>query len=296
MPPYKAYVGNLPSGIIQGDINRIFPDLTIKNVRLVMDRETDKFKGFCYVEFEYLEDLVRAIEMNGALNVDGQFVKIDVAEEKRNDRLQCLLYLSPKLKGLCYVEFEYLEDLVLAIEMNGALNVDGQFVKIDVAEEKRNDRLLYVGKFKFKGFCYVEFEYLEDLVRAIEMNGALNVDGQFVKIDVAEEKRNDRRLQNLSSKFKDLCYVEFEYLEDLVRAIEMNGALNVDGQFVKIDVAEEKRNDRRILYISSKLQYLCYVEFEYLEDLVRAIEMNGALNVDGQFVKIDVAEEKRNDR
>ncbi|KAJ8713024.1 hypothetical protein PYW08_008328 [Mythimna loreyi] len=85
-PPYKAYVGNLPSGIIQGDINRIFPDLAIKNVRLVMDRETDKFKGFCYVEFEYLEDLIKAIEMNGALNVDGQFIKIDVAEEKRNDR------------------------------------------------------------------------------------------------------------------------------------------------------------------------------------------------------------------
>ncbi|KAI5634076.1 eukaryotic translation initiation factor 4H isoform X1 [Phthorimaea operculella] len=80
------------------------------------------------------------------------------------------------------------------------------------------------------------------------MNGALNVDGQFVKIDVAEEKRNDRgfrRLLNVSSKFKGFCYVEFEYLEDLVRAIEMNGALNVDGQFVKIDVAEEKRNDRR---------------------------------------------------
>ncbi|XP_075984229.1 eukaryotic translation initiation factor 4H-like isoform X3 [Anticarsia gemmatalis] len=85
-PPYKAYVGNLPSGIIQGDINRIFPDLAIKNVRLVMDKETDKFKGFCYVEFEYLEDLIKAIEMNGALNVDGQFIKIDVAEEKRSDR------------------------------------------------------------------------------------------------------------------------------------------------------------------------------------------------------------------
>ncbi|XP_045454370.1 eukaryotic translation initiation factor 4H [Melitaea cinxia] len=85
-PPYKAYVGNLPSGIIQGDMNRIFPDLAIKNVRLVMDKETDKFKGFCYVEFEYLEDLIKAIEMNGSLSVDGKFVKIDVAEDKRSDR------------------------------------------------------------------------------------------------------------------------------------------------------------------------------------------------------------------
>ncbi|KPJ05255.1 Eukaryotic translation initiation factor 4H [Papilio xuthus] len=85
-PPYKAYVGNLPSGLIQGDINRIFPELSIKNVRLVMDKETDKFKGFCYVEFEDLDDLVKAIEMNGVLIVDGNVVKIDVAEEKRSDR------------------------------------------------------------------------------------------------------------------------------------------------------------------------------------------------------------------
>lgn len=51
-----------------------------------MDKETDKFKGYCYVEFEYLEDLVKAIEMSGILDVDGNIIKIDVAEEKRNDR------------------------------------------------------------------------------------------------------------------------------------------------------------------------------------------------------------------
>lgn len=51
-----------------------------------MDRETDKFKGFCYVEFEHLDDLIKAIEMNGIINVEGAFIKIDVAEEKRNDR------------------------------------------------------------------------------------------------------------------------------------------------------------------------------------------------------------------
>lgn len=85
-PPYKAYVGNLPSRTIQGDLNRIFPDLSIKNVRLVMDKETDKFKGFCYVEFEFLDDLIKAIEMSGLLFVDGNYVKVDVAEEKRSDR------------------------------------------------------------------------------------------------------------------------------------------------------------------------------------------------------------------
>ncbi|CAG9770687.1 unnamed protein product [Ceutorhynchus assimilis] len=85
-PPYTAYVGNLPSGVVQGDVNRIFVDLHVKNIRLVMDKETDRFKGFCYVEFDSLQDLEAAINMNGEVDVDGNLLKIDVAEGKRNDR------------------------------------------------------------------------------------------------------------------------------------------------------------------------------------------------------------------
>lgn len=85
-PPFTAYVGNLPNGFIQGDVDKIFPNQTIKNIRLVMDKETDKFKGFCYVEFDTLQDLEEAVALNGLIDVEGTTIKIDVAEGKRNER------------------------------------------------------------------------------------------------------------------------------------------------------------------------------------------------------------------
>ncbi|XP_012144423.1 eukaryotic translation initiation factor 4H1 isoform X4 [Megachile rotundata] len=85
-PPYTAYVGNLPNGVVQGDVDKIFEKLNVKGIRLVKDKETDKFKGFCYVEFEDLADLEMALDMDGAVEVDKSLIKIDVAEGKRNDR------------------------------------------------------------------------------------------------------------------------------------------------------------------------------------------------------------------
>lgn len=50
------------------------------------DRETDKFKGYCYVEFETRNDLLKVMELDGILYLENVLVRIDVAEGKRNDK------------------------------------------------------------------------------------------------------------------------------------------------------------------------------------------------------------------
>ncbi|XP_034489508.1 eukaryotic translation initiation factor 4H isoform X4 [Drosophila innubila] len=87
-PPFIAYVGNLPQGLVQGDVTKIFKDFEVKNVRLVKDRETDMFKGFCYVEFETLDNLERALECDGRIKLDDLSapLRIDIADRKKNER------------------------------------------------------------------------------------------------------------------------------------------------------------------------------------------------------------------
>lgn len=67
-------------------MKKIFPNLYVKHVRLVNDKDTDLFKGFCYVEFDTLEHLKLALDLDGRISLDESVapLRIDVAEQKKD--------------------------------------------------------------------------------------------------------------------------------------------------------------------------------------------------------------------
>ncbi|CAF0798815.1 unnamed protein product [Rotaria sordida] len=78
-PPYTAYIGNAPDTMVQGDFeHHLFVGLKVKQVRLIRDRQTDRFRGFAYVDFEDADSLRSAIALDGTC-VNDQPIRIDVA-------------------------------------------------------------------------------------------------------------------------------------------------------------------------------------------------------------------------
>ncbi|CAF0876301.1 unnamed protein product [Adineta ricciae] len=78
-PPFTAYIGNAPDSMVQGDFEtHLFVGLKIKQVRLVRDRQTDRFRGFAYVDFEDADSLRRAIDLDGTC-INDRPIRIDVA-------------------------------------------------------------------------------------------------------------------------------------------------------------------------------------------------------------------------
>ncbi len=54
-PPFTAYIGNAPDSMVQGDFETyLFVGLKVKQVRLVRDRQTDRFRGKFSIDYLWI--------------------------------------------------------------------------------------------------------------------------------------------------------------------------------------------------------------------------------------------------
>jgi len=76
----KLYVGNIPFRITSEEIKNVFGQYgEVTNVNIVMDRESGRPRGFCFVEMENAEAAIN--ELNGK-DMGGRAIKVNIAQER----------------------------------------------------------------------------------------------------------------------------------------------------------------------------------------------------------------------
>jgi len=84
----RLYVGNLPYSCSEEDLKEIFSEFTTSSVKLIIDRETGRSKGFGFVEIDSKEEAERAIKTLDKKVVEGKSLTVNEARppQKREDR------------------------------------------------------------------------------------------------------------------------------------------------------------------------------------------------------------------
>ncbi len=85
----NIYVGNLSYDVHDGDLEELFAAFgRVDSARVIMDRETNRSKGFGFVEMENQADGEKAIAELDGTDQQGRTIKVNEARprEKRPNR------------------------------------------------------------------------------------------------------------------------------------------------------------------------------------------------------------------
>ena len=81
----KLYVGNLSYSVTEEQLRELFAQAgTIKEITMIMDRDTQRPKGFGFVEMETQVDAQKAIEMFNEHELDGRRMTVNFARPKED--------------------------------------------------------------------------------------------------------------------------------------------------------------------------------------------------------------------
>ena len=81
----KLYVGNLSYNVTEDQLRELFSQAgAIKEIALIMDRETQRPKGFGFVEMTTQAEAQKAIELLNEHELDGRPMTVNMARPKED--------------------------------------------------------------------------------------------------------------------------------------------------------------------------------------------------------------------
>ena len=81
----KLYVGNLSNSVSEEELKELFGQAgEVKAIVLVTDRETQRRKGFGFVEMLTQADAEKAIRMFNGQDLGGRSLAVDLAKPREN--------------------------------------------------------------------------------------------------------------------------------------------------------------------------------------------------------------------
>jgi RNA recognition motif-containing protein len=80
----RLYVGNLSWNVTEGDLRAAFSadSRQVKNVTVMMDRDSGRPRGFAFVEMGSKADADAAIQALNGKDLDGRPIKVNEAKER----------------------------------------------------------------------------------------------------------------------------------------------------------------------------------------------------------------------
>ncbi|WP_013322521.1 RNA recognition motif domain-containing protein [Gloeothece verrucosa] len=83
----SIYVGNLPYQVTQDDIKEVFGEYgTVKQVKLPIDRESGRVRGFAFVDLDSDAEETKAIEALDGAEWMGRELKVSKARPRQDKR------------------------------------------------------------------------------------------------------------------------------------------------------------------------------------------------------------------
>ncbi len=80
----NLFVGGLPFAMTDDELRTVFEEYgTVSNAKIIMDRETNRSRGFGFVEFEIDEEGQAAIDGLNEKEVGGRKIFVSVARDKQ---------------------------------------------------------------------------------------------------------------------------------------------------------------------------------------------------------------------